>query len=98
MEQLGNCETDMGVANGPALGASADTHPAFAFAAAAVAPKPGQFQQAHKDHSPQCSSARAANVTRVPFQCLAIVRSAAGDMSIQPRIWPTRCQVTFSRS
>ena len=97
MGQLGNCKTNMGVADGTALGSSADTHSAFAFAAAAVAPKPGQFQQAQKDHGPQCSSARAVNVTRVPFECLAIVHSAAGDMSIQPWIWPTRCHVTFSR-
>lgn len=34
---------------------------------------------------------------QVLFECLAIVHSVAGDMSIQPWIWPTRCQVTFSR-
>lgn len=87
----------MGVADGAALGASADPHSAFAFAAAAVPPKPGEFQQAQKDHSPQCFSVMAANVTRMSFECLAIVHSVAGDMSIQPWVWPTRCQVTFSR-
>lgn len=86
----------MGAAGGAALGASADTYSARAFAAAAVPPKPGEFQQAPKGHSPQRSSVRAANVTRVSSECLAIVYSVAGDMSIQPRIWPTRCQVTFS--
>lgn len=87
----------MGVADGAVLGASADIHSAFAFAAAAVPPKPGEFQQAQRDQSPQCFPVRAANVTRVSFECLAIVHSLAGDMSIQPQIWPTRCQVTFSR-
>lgn len=44
----------------------------------------GEFQQAQKDHSPQCFSIRAASVTKLSFECLAIVHSVTGDMSIQP--------------
>lgn len=60
--------------------------------------KSAEFQKAQKDHNSQCFSVRTANVTKVSFECLAIVSSVAGDMSIQPWIWPTRCQVTFSRA
>lgn len=59
--------------------------------------KSGEFQRAQKDHSPRRFSIRAASVTRVSLECSAIVHSVAGDMSIQPWIWSTRCQVTFSR-
>lgn len=62
----------------------AEAHFVFAFAAAAVPLKSEGFQQALKDHSSQCFSVRAANVMKVSFECLAIVHSVAGDMSIQP--------------
>lgn len=82
----------MRVAVGAEFGASADAHSPFAFAATAVPLMSGEFQQAQKDHSPPSSSVRAANVTKVSFECLAIVLSVAGDVSIQPWIRPTRCQ------
>lgn len=83
----------MGIADGAGFGVFADTHSAFAFAAAAVHPEVRRIPVGQKDHSPQCFSGWAASVV----ECLAIVHSVAGDMSIQPWIWPTRCQVTFSR-
>ena len=52
----------MGVADGAGFGVFADTHSAFAFAAAAVHPEVRRIPVGQKDHSPQCFSVWAANV------------------------------------
>lgn len=88
----------MGVADGAGFGASADTHSAFAFAAAAVPPEVRQIPAGPEGSQPSAFLCKGtASVMKESLECLAIVHSVAGDMSIQPRIWPTRCQVTFPR-
>lgn len=53
----------MGIADRAGFGAPADTHSAFAFAAAAVHPEVRRIPAGPEDHGPQCFSVWAASVT-----------------------------------
>lgn len=83
----------MAVADGAGFGVFADTHSALHLLLQLCTLKSGGFQWARRITALSVS----LDGQQVLFECLAIVHSVAGDMSIQPWIWPTRCQVTFLR-